>query len=145
MTRFLQTIDGRRNINASGLGVRGYDGSTQPITEQGVNRDHKKIFLVPSMGDKTLLCAYDYAGPHGGIWLTQQGGDVIEFQSADEQTHFESCVDALTKTMRLKVNHRTYSVDYRLEEPSEGAMRVELVEEQSMGDLLNIWSDLEVV
>jgi hypothetical protein len=72
MTRFLDTIMGLQQTDKA-RSVQGFNGGVEPITREGVNCDGKRIFLVPTMGNKTLLSAYEYAGPSGGIWLTQEG------------------------------------------------------------------------
>jgi len=87
--------------------IRGYDNSTKISKITGLNQDGKPTLLVPGMPtDRDLLSAWYYA-QDGCIVFFGDGGYVVAM-TKEQQVEFESFIQSLDVSMRLKIENGTY-------------------------------------
>jgi hypothetical protein len=93
--------------------IRGYDNSSKIAKITGMNQDGKPTLLVPGMPtDRDLLSAWYYA-QDGCIVFFGDGGYVVAM-TKEQQDEFESFIQTLDVSIRLKIENGTYIVDYRV-------------------------------
>lgn len=115
-TKFIEKID---------MSIRGFDGNTAPAESYGLNEDGFREIYVPSIPeDIVLLCLYDYAS-HGCVYLTQEGGRVIEL-TPQQRVALEELLDTYPTAHTLHVEHGVYVMDDKHDEVQARHAAIEL-------------------
>jgi hypothetical protein len=105
---------------------KGYDGSLQQASEEGVNPDgHREMYISRMPSNLVLLCANNYA-KGGAVVLLGDEGMVLRLNEA-ELKEFRQLVDKFSITHHLKVVNNTYEV----KQEQKWAMSVEVEDELS--------------
>ena len=89
--------------------VKGFNDSTSPVTQIGLNSDAKHELYIPSMpSDLVLLCAADYT-QSGATILFPTDGYVLSL-TAEEQAYLRNYADQKPHLKQLTVRNNTYEV-----------------------------------
>ena len=89
--------------------VKGFNDSTSPVTQIGLNSDAKNELYIPSMpSDLVLLCAADYT-QSGATILFPTDGYVLSL-TAEEQAYLRNYADKKPHLKQLIVRNNTYEV-----------------------------------
>lgn len=98
----------------------GFNKSSSPVTERGINSDSKVEYYLESMPDDlVLLCGADYAAD-GAIIMFKENGFLLKLDELDQQRLLNFILQ-FKINKKLKVVNNTYEVDTSFsEETSNG-------------------------
>jgi hypothetical protein len=95
--------------------IIGFDNSSSIADTAGTNKDNKTTLFVPGMPEnRDLLSANKYA-EDGAVVLLRDEGYIVNMNEI-ELSSFKEQINNMDVTHKLKIENRTYLIDYRLGE-----------------------------